>query len=207
MAELIVVVEILIAERNANNPLHHQRLNRVLGVGRIAAVLEASRQATGQAQHPIRGPQQQCTSVAVDGATIEGCNNRAAFSRCKRKQVRVTLCRHRGLPLLRDKAFNWLRVSPGRQICLKAAAELDFQALLPDRVGSSFLEHQNGWKPPWTSDSHAVGSRTVRAICLAAPFPRQPWSRTEAGFVQDLQLCSAAALSGLSVEATADRQG
>src|SRR3954454_12814012 len=107
----------------------------------------------------------------------------------------------------RTLAINWLRVSPGRQICLKAAAELDFQALLPDRVGSSFLEHQNGWKPPWASDSHAVGSRTVRAICLAAPFPRQPWSRTEAGFVQDLQLCSAAALSGLSVEATADRQG
>ena len=106
MAELVVVVEILITERNADNPLHHQRLERMLGVGGIAAVLEAGRQATGQPQHPIRGPQQQGTSVAGDGATIEGCNDRASFSRCKRKQVRVTLCRHRGLPLLCDKALS-----------------------------------------------------------------------------------------------------
>ena len=56
---------------------------------------------------------------------------------------------------------NWLRVFPGRQICLKAAAELDFQPLPPDRVKSGFLEGQNGWKPPWASDSHAIGSRIV----------------------------------------------
>src|SRR5689334_10919613 len=78
----------------------------MLGVGRITAVLEAGRQATGQAEHPIRGPQQQRTGVAGDGATIERGNNRAAFSRCKRKPVRVTLCRHRGLPLLHDKALS-----------------------------------------------------------------------------------------------------
>jgi hypothetical protein len=101
MAQLVVVVEVLIAQRNANHPLHHQRLDRMLGVGRIAAVLEAGRQAAGQPQHPICGPQQQGTGIAGDGATIKGRNNRAAFSRCKRKQVRVTLCRHRGLPLLR----------------------------------------------------------------------------------------------------------
>jgi hypothetical protein len=106
MAQFVVVGEILIAERNADNPLHHQRLDRMLGVGRITAVREAGRQATGQAEHPIRGPQQQRTGVAGDGATIERGNNRAAFSRCKRKPVRVTLCRHRGLPLLRDKALS-----------------------------------------------------------------------------------------------------
>ena len=48
MAELVVIVEILITERNTDNPLHHQRLDHVFGVGRIAAVLEAGRQATGQ---------------------------------------------------------------------------------------------------------------------------------------------------------------
>ena len=95
-----MVAEVLIAERNTDNPLHHQRLDRVLGVGRIAAVLEASRQATGQAQHPVRRAQQQGTSVAGDGTTVKGCNDRASVSRCKCKQVRVTLCQHRGLPLL-----------------------------------------------------------------------------------------------------------
>lgn len=56
---------------------------------------------------------------------------------------------------------NWLRVSLGYRICLKAAAELDFQPVFPDRVTSSFPEGWNGWKPPWASDSHAIGSRIV----------------------------------------------
>src|SRR4051812_11628108 len=102
---------------------------------------------------------------------------------------------------------NWLRVSPGPQICLKAAAKSDFQLLSPDRVKSDFLEGRNGWKPSWASDSHTIGSRIVRTICLAAPVHRQPWASAEAGFVQDLQLHSATALSGVSVEGAADRQG
>src|SRR3954447_4549993 len=61
--------------------------------------------------------------------------------------------------LLRQVTDNWLRVSPGRQICLGAAAKLDFQLLSPDRVKSDFLEGRNGWKPPLASDSHASGAR------------------------------------------------
>jgi hypothetical protein len=56
---------------------------------------------------------------------------------------------------------NWLRVFPGRQICLEAASELDFQPLPPDRVKSSFREGQNGCKPPWARDSDTIGSRIV----------------------------------------------
>jgi len=87
MAELVVVIEIRITKRNTDNPLHHQRLERVLGVGRIAAVLEAGRQATDQAQHPIRRPQQQRTGIAGDGATIKGRNNRTPFGTCKIKRL------------------------------------------------------------------------------------------------------------------------
>src|SRR3954465_9180018 len=32
MADLVMVVEVFISQRNADNPLHHQRLDRVLGV-------------------------------------------------------------------------------------------------------------------------------------------------------------------------------
>ena len=56
---------------------------------------------------------------------------------------------------------NWLRVSPGRQICLEAAAVLDFPPLQPDRLKSSFLEGQNGCKPPKIGDSDAIGARIV----------------------------------------------
>ena len=36
-----------------------------------------------------------------------------------------------GLFKIFNYIFNWLRVSPGHQICLKAAAERDFRALPP----------------------------------------------------------------------------
>src|SRR3954453_22955316 len=85
--------------------------------------------------------------------------------------------------------------------------EAGFQLLSPDRVKADFLEGRNGWKPSWASDSHTIGSRIVRTIGLAAPVHRQPWASAEAGFVQDLQLHSATALSGVSVEGAADRQG
>jgi hypothetical protein len=65
------------------------------------------------------------------------------------------------MPCADSLSYNWLRVSLGRQVCLKAAAELDFQLLPPDRVETSFLEGQNGWKPPLASDSDAIGSRIV----------------------------------------------
>jgi hypothetical protein len=103
MAELVVVVEILITERNADNAPREQRLGRVLDVSWIAAVLDAGCQATGRPQHPIRGPQRQGTSVVGDGTTIEDATTRRR-SAGKRKQVRVTLFRHRGRPRLRDKS-------------------------------------------------------------------------------------------------------
>ena len=82
MAELVMVVEVLIpssglstklrlvepwasvAQRNADNSLHYQRLDRMLGVGEMAAVLEAGCQTPSQAQHPVCRPQQQGTGVA-----------------------------------------------------------------------------------------------------------------------------------------------
>ena len=75
-----------------------------------------------------------------------------------------------------------------------------------DRTGFArgTLATRVGLTAPWARDSHAIGSRIVRAICLAAPVHRQPRSSTEARFVEDLQLHSAAALSGLSVEGAAD---
>src|SRR3954447_1981908 len=99
MAQLVVVVEVLITERNADNPLHHQRLDGVLGIGRVAAVLKAGRQTPGQAQ-------QQGSSITGDGAAVKGGNDRTPVSTCKVELVWVTLCRHRGLPLLRDKALS-----------------------------------------------------------------------------------------------------
>ncbi len=45
VAQLVVVVKVFIAERDAGDALHRQGLDRVLGVGRVAAVLEAGSEA------------------------------------------------------------------------------------------------------------------------------------------------------------------
>ena len=55
----------------------------------------------------------------------------------------------------------WLWVFQGGRIWQQAAAVLGFQSAPSNRVRSSFLEGQNGWKPGWASDSHAIGVGAV----------------------------------------------
>jgi hypothetical protein len=105
MAELVVVVQVLVAERDADGALHHQGLHRVLDVGRVAAVLEAGGQPAGQAKHPVGGPQQQGAGVGRHRPAGKRRHHRTACDGCKCKPLRVTLCRHRGPPLLSDKAL------------------------------------------------------------------------------------------------------
>jgi hypothetical protein len=58
-------------------------------------------------------------------------------------------------------AGNWLWVFQGGRIWPQAAAVQGFQPAPSNRVMSSFLEGQNGWKPRWASDSHAIGAGAV----------------------------------------------
>jgi hypothetical protein len=56
---------------------------------------------------------------------------------------------------------NWLWVFQGGRIWPQAAAVLGFRPAPSNPVRSSFLEGQNGWKPRWASDSHAIGAGAV----------------------------------------------
>jgi hypothetical protein len=106
MAELVVVVQVLIAERDADGALHYQGFHRVLDGDRVAAVLEAGRQPAGQAKYSVGGPQQQGTGVGRHRSAVERSHHRPACDGCKCKPLRATLCRHRGTPLLSDKALS-----------------------------------------------------------------------------------------------------
>jgi hypothetical protein len=77
----------------------------VLDTGRITMILKAASQAPGQADHLVRGAQQQRTGLAGDLPAIEGGHHRATLHAWKFEQRPVTLCRHRGDPLLSDKAL------------------------------------------------------------------------------------------------------
>ena len=65
MAQLVVVVQVLVAERDADDALHHQRLDTVLDQSGIAAVGEAGGEALDQPDRPVGRAQQQRAGIRV----------------------------------------------------------------------------------------------------------------------------------------------
>ncbi len=104
MAQFVVVVEVFVAQRNADNALRHQCLRHVCSTkARIAAVLEAGGEAAGQPDDAIGRTQQQRARVRRDATAVKRGNDRTAFDRCKIEQLpillkarRASLCQNRG---------------------------------------------------------------------------------------------------------------
>jgi hypothetical protein len=63
MPQLIMVVEIFIAECDAKDPLPDQRADRMLDQILTAMIAKAIRKATHQIDHPIRRPQKQRSGI------------------------------------------------------------------------------------------------------------------------------------------------
>jgi len=100
VAQFVVVDQVLVAKRDANHTLHHQRLDLVLDERWIARIGEAASQPTGQPDHTVGGAEKQRTGVRRHASAVERGHHRAPFNACKLKQARITLCRHRETPLL-----------------------------------------------------------------------------------------------------------
>ena len=96
LAQLVVIVEILVAQHQAKNPLSDQRLHTVLDIAGITPVGEALGKPTDQPQATIHLSQQQRSGVRRDLAAIKPGNNRSSLNGFKREQPRCTLCLHRG---------------------------------------------------------------------------------------------------------------
>ena len=106
MAQLVVVVEILIAKRNPEHPLADQRHYLVLDQLRAPHVVKARGQSIHHPDRTIRRAQQQRSGIRRDRARVERRNHRAAFNRFKFKEIRATLCRHRGAPRIDDELLR-----------------------------------------------------------------------------------------------------
>ena len=72
VAEFVVIDQVLIAQRNANHPLGHQRLHTVFHERRVARVLEAGGKAAGHTDHPVGRAQQQRAGVRGDPPALPG---------------------------------------------------------------------------------------------------------------------------------------
>ena len=98
MAQFVVVIEILVAERDPEHPLPDQGRDLVLDPFRTPLVVEARRKPIHHTDGSIRRAQKQRSGIRADRAAVERRHHFASFNRCKSKQICATLCRHRGAP-------------------------------------------------------------------------------------------------------------
>ena len=98
MAQLVVIDQVFVAQRHPKHPLPDQCYHFVLDQLRRAAVRETLGKPLNQANRPIRRSQQQGTRIRGHPAAVKSGHHRTPFDGCKSKQIRATLCMHRGFP-------------------------------------------------------------------------------------------------------------
>ena len=106
MAQRIVVVEILVAERNRKHPLTDQRRDLVLDQILPPLVMEARGKSIHHADRSIRRSQQQPARFRRHQAGVKGGFHSAAFNHSKIKAFCATLCWHRWSFLNRIKSMR-----------------------------------------------------------------------------------------------------
>jgi hypothetical protein len=93
--KMVMVVEVLVTQRQSKHSLPHQRADLVLDQRRRSPIHKAAREPLDQADRPIRHPQQQAAAIRRNRPAVERRHHTPLFNRCKAKQIRNTLCRHR----------------------------------------------------------------------------------------------------------------
>lgn len=104
-AQIVMVDEVFVAERDAEHPLADQRRQIATHPARHSAVAEAGGEAVDQPDGSVGGAQQQRARIRGDRAAAEIRHHGASIDACKAHRLRATLCRHRGLPVDRRKCL------------------------------------------------------------------------------------------------------
>ena len=105
VAQLIMIVEILVAQRDRIHPLADQRPHRVLDQLRTARVAKARRKSIHHSDRSIRCSQQQRSGVRRHQAAIKRSFHRAPFDNSKVNAFCATLRPHRGSPRIIRKSL------------------------------------------------------------------------------------------------------
>ena len=96
--QLVVIVEVFVAERNAKNPLADQRADRMFDQVLTAMIAKAIRKTTHQIDRSVGRAQKQRSGIRRHQASIKGSFHSPTFYHSKIKPLCATLCRHRGAP-------------------------------------------------------------------------------------------------------------
>ena len=106
VAQFVMIVEVLIAERDPEHPLPDQRHHLMFDQVLASHIVKAGRKPIHHPDRPIGRSQQQRPGIRRDRPAIERRNHLAAFNSCKSKQISATLCRHRGPPRINEKSLQ-----------------------------------------------------------------------------------------------------
>ena len=98
VAQVIVVDQVLVTQRDAEHPLRHHGRDGVLDLGLGATVDEAGGESPDHTNRPIGRAEQQPASVCRVVATVKRGHHLASIDHFITEQVAATLCRHRGVP-------------------------------------------------------------------------------------------------------------
>jgi hypothetical protein len=106
VAQLVVVDQVLIPERDTEHPLRHHRRDGMFDLRPGAVVDEARCEPPDQMDRPIGRAEQQPASLRGVVAAVERGHHLTALDHFITEQVPATLCRHRGAPLNRLKFLS-----------------------------------------------------------------------------------------------------
>jgi hypothetical protein len=106
VTKIVVIVEVLVAERDAEHALPDQRGDRVLDKPRGSRVEKTSREPSNPSQTPIRGAQQQPARVGRQHPAIELGHHTPPLDPSKHARFCATLRLHLAAPTNRRKSFS-----------------------------------------------------------------------------------------------------
>jgi len=98
VAKLVVIDQVLVAQRQSEHAPADQRLHLMLDQLLAAHVAETGSKAINEPDRPVRRPQQQRAGVRSDASAVKSRHDRTTFHSYKSKQIRDTVCPHRGAP-------------------------------------------------------------------------------------------------------------
>jgi hypothetical protein len=98
VAQLVVIDDIFVAQRDTEDALADHRCHRVLDQLLRPAVGKAPGKSIDHPDRPVGRPQQQPAGIRGDLATVKAGDHRTSFDACKAEQIRATLCLHRDSP-------------------------------------------------------------------------------------------------------------